>query len=149
MLALQPAVDLTTGAPTGVEALIRWRHPRRGTLAPGDFIRAVEDSELLGPFTRYVLDKALGRGRRLGAAGLDVPISVNVSARSLLDPTAAGARWPTLLRRHSVPPRRLVLEITETVVMSELEVIDEVLAGLRGDAGCSSPWTTSAPASRR
>ena len=59
MLALQPAVDLATGAPTGVEALIRWRHPRRGRLSPVDFVRAVEGSDLLGPFTRYVIDKAL------------------------------------------------------------------------------------------
>ncbi|RLP92165.1 bifunctional diguanylate cyclase/phosphodiesterase [Micromonospora sp. BL4] len=130
VLALQPAVDLATGAPTGVEALIRWRHPRRGWLGPADFIRPVENSEQLGTFTRYVLDKALSVAADWAREGLDVPISVNLSARSLLDP-----RLPTeiadALRRHQVPPRRLVLEITETVVMSELEVIDEVLATLR------------------
>ncbi|MDG4836790.1 bifunctional diguanylate cyclase/phosphodiesterase [Micromonospora sp. WMMD967] len=130
VLALQPAVDLTTGAPTGVEALIRWQHPRRGWLNPADFIRPVENSEQLGTFTRYVLDKALGVAAGWAREGLDVPISVNLSARSLLD-----RRLPSeiadALRRHQVPPHRLVLEITETVVMSELEVIDEVLATLR------------------
>ncbi|MET8088967.1 bifunctional diguanylate cyclase/phosphodiesterase [Micromonospora sp. NPDC005220] len=130
VLALQPAVDLATGAPTGVEALIRWQHPRRGWLNPADFIRPVENSEQLGTFTRYVLNKALGVAAGWAREGLDVPISVNLSARSLLDP-----RLPTeiadALRRHQVPPHRLVLEITETVVMSELEVIDEVLATLR------------------
>ncbi|WP_319462132.1 bifunctional diguanylate cyclase/phosphodiesterase [Micromonospora sp. RTP1Z1] len=130
VLALQPAVDLATGAPTGVEALIRWQHPRRGLLGPSDFIRQVENSEQLGAFTRYVLDKALAVAADWAREGLDVPISVNLSARSLLDP-----RLPTeigeALRRHQVPARRLVLEITETVVMSELEVIDEVLATLR------------------
>ncbi|MEU4550871.1 putative bifunctional diguanylate cyclase/phosphodiesterase [Micromonospora violae] len=130
VLALQPAVDLATGAPTGVEALIRWQHPRRGWLNPADFIRPVENSEQLGTFTRYVLDKALSVAAGWAREGLDVPISVNLSARSLLDP-----RLPTeiadALRRHQVPPHRLVLEITETVVMSELEVIDEVLATLR------------------
>ncbi|MFG1952143.1 putative bifunctional diguanylate cyclase/phosphodiesterase [Micromonospora sp. NPDC048830] len=130
VLALQPAVDLATGAPTGVEALIRWRHPRRGWLSPGDFIRPVENSEQLGTFTRYVLDKALAVAAEWGRAGLDVPISVNVSARSLLDPRLP-AEVGDALRRHQVPPHRLVLEITETVVMSELEVIDEVLATLR------------------
>ncbi|MEH1016333.1 bifunctional diguanylate cyclase/phosphodiesterase [Micromonospora sp. CPCC 206060] len=130
VLALQPAVDLDTGAPTGVEALIRWRHPRRGFLTPADFMRPVEASEQLGAFTRYVVDKALGVAAQWAGEGLDVPISINLSARSLLDP-----RLPAVigeaLRRHQVPPERLVLEITETVVMSELKVIDEVLATLR------------------
>ncbi|MGC5052681.1 putative bifunctional diguanylate cyclase/phosphodiesterase [Micromonospora sp. DT48] len=130
VLVLQPAVDLVTGAPTGVEALIRWRHPRRGWLGPADFIRAVENSEQLSAFTRYVLDKALAVAADWAREGLDVPISVNLSARSLLDP-----RLPTeiadALRRHQVPADRLVLEITETVVMSELEVIDQVLTTLR------------------
>ncbi|WP_406075096.1 putative bifunctional diguanylate cyclase/phosphodiesterase [Micromonospora sp. NBC_01638] len=130
VLALQPAVDLATGAPTGVEALIRWQHPRRGWLSPADFIRPVENSEQLGTFTRYVLDKALGVAAEWAREGLDVPISVNLSARSLLDPRLP-AEIADALRRHQVPPRRLVLEITETVVMSELEVIDEVLAKLR------------------
>ncbi|MEH0843430.1 EAL domain-containing protein [Micromonospora sp. CPCC 205711] len=130
VLALQPAVDLATGAPTGVEALIRWRHPRRGWLGPADFIRPVENSEQLGTFTRYVLDKALTVAAEWARDGLDVPISVNLSARSLLDPRLP-AEIADALRRHQVPARRLVLEITETVVMSELEVIDEVLATLR------------------
>ena len=130
VLALQPAVDLATGAPTGVEALIRWRHPRRGVLSPAEFVRAVENSELLGPFTRHVIDLALGHAAEWAALNLDVPVAVNMSPRSLLDPRLP-ADVAELLRRHRVPPRRLVLEITETVVMSELEVIDEVLAGLR------------------
>ncbi|MFY1687758.1 EAL domain-containing protein [Plantactinospora sp. WMMB782] len=129
-LALQPAVDLCTGEPTGVEALIRWRHPRRGRLTPADFVRTIEGSELLGAFTRYVVDKALGVAAEWARHGLDVPISINLSARSLLDPRLP-AEVAESLRRHKVPARRLVLEITETVVMSELEVIDEVLSALR------------------
>jgi diguanylate cyclase (GGDEF)-like protein len=130
VLLLQPAVDLSSGAPTGVEALVRWRHPRRGMLSPGDFIRAVEGSELLAPFTRYVIDKALRANADWADQGIEVPIAVNLSARSLLDPRLP-AEVAELLRRHRVPAHRLVMEITETVVMSELEVIDEVLAGLR------------------
>ncbi|MEQ4301225.1 EAL domain-containing protein [Plantactinospora sp. B6F1] len=129
-LALQPAVDLCTGRPTGVEALIRWRHPRRGRLTPADFVRTIEGSELLGAFTRYVVDKALSVAADWARHGLDVPISINLSARSLLDPRLP-AEVAESLRRHQVPARRLVLEITETVVMSELEVIDEVLSALR------------------
>jgi diguanylate cyclase len=130
VLALQPAVDLRTGAPTGVEALIRWRHPRRGSLNPVDFVRTIEGSDLLAPFTRYVVDKALTVAAAWAREGLEVPISVNLSARSLLDPHLP-ADIAELLRRHRVPARRLVLEITETVVLSEVEVIDEVLGALR------------------
>jgi diguanylate cyclase (GGDEF)-like protein len=130
VLALQPAVNLVSGAPTGVEALIRWKHPRRGQLGPADFVRAVENSELLGPFTRYVIDKALTAAAEWARHGLDVPVAVNLSARNLLDPRLP-ADVAELLRQHRMPAHRLVVEITETVVMSELEVVDEVLAGLR------------------
>jgi len=130
VLALQPAVDLTTGAPTGVEALIRWRHPRRGILKPGDFVRAAEDSDLLGAFTLYVIERALRVAADVAAHGMDVPIAVNLSAHNLLDQHLPNA-VAELLRQHDVGPERLVLEITETVVMSDQEVIDDVLAALR------------------
>jgi diguanylate cyclase (GGDEF)-like protein len=130
VLALQPAVDLETSAPTGVEALTRWRHPRRGTLSPGEFIRTVEHSDLLAPFTRYVLARSLTAAAEWNAAGLDLPVSVNVSARSLLDPTFP-AQIADLLRRHRMPAEQLVLEITESVAVSDSEVVDEVLANLR------------------
>ncbi|HEX7745230.1 MAG TPA: GGDEF domain-containing phosphodiesterase, partial [Micromonosporaceae bacterium] len=131
VLALQPAVDLVTGGPAGVEALVRWRHPRRGTLQPADFVNAVEASDMDGQFTRYVIDRALSEVAGWAAQGISVPISVNVSARSLLDPRLP-ADIGEMLRRHEVAPAQLVVEITESVVMSELPVIDEVLATLRG-----------------
>jgi predicted signal transduction protein with EAL and GGDEF domain len=130
VLALQPAVDLTTGAPTGVEALIRWKHPRRGVLKPGDFVRAAEESDLLGAFTLYVIDKALQVAADVAAHGMHVPIAVNLSAHNLLDQHLPNA-VAELLREHNVTPDRLVMEITETVVMSDQEVIDDVLAALR------------------
>jgi diguanylate cyclase len=130
VLALQPAVDLETSAPVGVEALTRWRHPRRGQLPPVEFIKTIEDSELLTPFTRYVLDLSLKAAADWATEGIDVPVSVNVSARSLLDATFP-AQIGDLLRRHRQPARRLVLEITESVAVSDQEIVDEVLAALR------------------
>ncbi|MBO3738143.1 putative bifunctional diguanylate cyclase/phosphodiesterase [Actinoplanes flavus] len=130
MLHLQPAVDLVTSEPTGVEALVRWRHPRRGYLSPAEFLPAVERSELLIPFTRRVLDLALAAAGDWTANGIDVPVSVNVSARSLTDPTFP-AQVTEALRRHRTPASRLVLEITESVAVSEQEIVDEVLARLR------------------
>ena len=130
VLHLQPAVDLVTAAPTGVEALVRWRHPRRGQLSPNDFIRTVEHTELLTPFTHRVLDLALAAAGGWNTAGVELPVSVNVSARSLLDP-AFPAQVADALRRHRTPASRLVLEITESVAVSELAIVDDVLAELR------------------
>jgi diguanylate cyclase (GGDEF)-like protein len=133
VLDLQPAVDLITAAPTGVEALVRWQHPRRGRLSPGDFIRTVEHTELLAPFTRRVLDLALAAAVDWTAAGIDLPVSVNVAARSLLDPTFP-AQVAEALRRHRLPASSLVLEITESVAVSEQDIVDDVLGELR-DSG--------------
>ncbi|MBM2623460.1 EAL domain-containing protein [Actinoplanes sp. LDG1-06] len=131
MLNLQPAVDLVTAAPTGVEALVRWKHPRRGQLSPNEFIPAVEHSaELHTAFTARVLDLALSAAGSWHAAGVDVPVSVNVSARSLLDP-GFPAQVAEALRRHRAPASYLVLEITESVAVSEERIVDEVLAELR------------------
>jgi diguanylate cyclase (GGDEF)-like protein len=130
VLELQPAVDLVTGAPVGAEVLVRWHHPRRGLLLPGDFIGVVEQSELVAPFTRYVVDRALRLAASWSREGLDVPVAVNLSARSLLD-RRLPADIAELLGRHKVAPHRLVLEITETVMMTELDVIDDVLTALR------------------
>jgi diguanylate cyclase (GGDEF)-like protein len=129
---LQPAVSLAAGAQqiTGVEALVRWKHPRRGRLAPGQFLPVVEVSELMGPLTRWVLDQAIGLASGWRRAGLAVPVSVNISARSLLErqlPETIG----DLLARHRLPAELLVLEITETVMLSKSPVIDDVLARVR------------------
>jgi diguanylate cyclase (GGDEF)-like protein len=130
VLALQPEVDLQSGTPTGVEALIRWKHPRRGLLTPNDFIDTIEHGELLAPFTRYVLDRALAAAADWAGHGLDLPVSVNVSARSLLDATLP-AQVADALRRHRLGAGRLVLEITESVAVSDQEIVDEVIAALR------------------
>ncbi len=134
-LALQPAVALngasgTLGDITGVEALIRWQHPRRGRLMPDQFLPTVEQSELIGPLTLRVLDLALEIAARWRAAGVAVPISVNLSARSLLD-RKLPLQVDVLLTKHQVPADQLVLEITESVVLSDLKVTDNVLAELR------------------
>ncbi|GIJ58837.1 hypothetical protein Vau01_063530 [Virgisporangium aurantiacum] len=129
-LDLQPVVGLPSRRPVSVEAFVRWRHPRRGTLTPKDFVRAVEQSELLGQFTRYVLDAALDFAAKLRAVGTALPVSVNLSPRSLHD-RQLPADVAHLLHERDVPANGLILEITETVVLSEDRVVDEVLAELR------------------
>ncbi|GAA2391556.1 bifunctional diguanylate cyclase/phosphodiesterase [Dactylosporangium salmoneum] len=137
-LELQPAIALTgpagasgTGGPiTGVEALIRWQHPRRGKLAPDQFLPAVEASELMAPLTHWVLERAITFASTWRRAGLAVPVAVNISARSLAErqlPETIG----DLLSRHRLPAELLVLEITETVMLSSSPVIDDVLVRVR------------------
>jgi diguanylate cyclase (GGDEF)-like protein len=130
VLAVQPAVDLVSGTPIGVEALIRWRHPRRGPLGPADFIDVVDRSDLVVPFTRYVLDRALSLAHDWAQAGVPMPVSVNLSPRSLVDPTLPDS-VAALLDAHQVPPRMLILEITEMAVPPGQPVVGEVLAALR------------------
>jgi diguanylate cyclase (GGDEF)-like protein len=130
VVQLQPSVELPTGVPLGAEVLVRWKHPRRGMIGPAEFIPQLEHTDLIAPLTKRILELALGTQRAWALAGLDLPVAVNVSARSLLDHTL-----PTdvaeLLEQFGTRPERLVLEITETAMMSELGVVDEVLETLR------------------
>ena len=126
----QPQSDLASGQIVGVEALARWQHPQRGLLMPADFVGVAEQSGLVRPFTLRMLDVAVAECARWGALGRPVTVAVNLAARSLLDrqlPHDVAA----VLARHSLPPDRLVLEITESTAASELEVVEEVLARLR------------------
>lgn len=130
VIQLQPSVDLVAGKPLGAEVLVRWRHPRRGMLSPAAFIPDLEHTDLIAPLTRRVFELALGTYRTWLDDGIDAPVAVNLSARSLLDRTLPD-QVSSLLTEFDMPPDRLVLEITETAMMSELEVVDEVLTALR------------------
>ncbi|MFI6264394.1 putative bifunctional diguanylate cyclase/phosphodiesterase [Micromonospora sp. NPDC051006] len=128
----QPIVDLATGEVTSAEALARWHHPRHGVIDPLRFLEAVERSGLLPAFAEAILDQALIAAGSWRDAGFDVPVAVNVSPRSLLD-----ARFPgsvlARLRAHDLPADRLVLELTETLTLSQLDVVDRVLSRLRDE----------------
>ncbi|WP_329105854.1 bifunctional diguanylate cyclase/phosphodiesterase [Micromonospora sp. NBC_01699] len=129
----QPIVDLGTGVVVAAEALARWQHPTHGTIDPLRFLDAVERSGLLPAFAAAVLDQSIVAARDWHAAGFDLPVAVNVSPRSLLDasfPEVVLAR----LHAHDLPPERLVLELTENLTLSQLEIVDRVLGQLR-DAG--------------
>ncbi|MFI7435259.1 EAL domain-containing protein [Micromonospora haikouensis] len=128
----QPIVDLGTGEVTSAEALARWHHPVHGIIDPLRFLEAVERSGLLPAFAEAILDQALIAANSWRDAGFDLPVAVNVSPRSLLD-----ARFPgsvlARLRAHDLPPDRLVLELTETLTLSQLDVVDRVLSRLRDE----------------
>jgi diguanylate cyclase (GGDEF)-like protein len=125
----QPIVDLGSGEVISVEALARWHHPEHGYLTPMQFLEMVERSGQLPAFADAVLDQALAASDVWREAGFELPIAVNVSPRSLLDP-----RFPetvlTRLRSHDVPADRLVLELAETLTISQLDVVGRALTEL-------------------
>lgn len=131
VLAYQPKLDLATGALAGVEALVRWQHPRHGLLGPGAFIPAAERTSVVLPLTLSVLYQALGAHRRWrDAHGLVVPVAVNLAGACVMDETLP-AHVASILHRHGVDPACLTLEITERTMMSDLTAAQDVLHRLR------------------
>ncbi|MER7276854.1 bifunctional diguanylate cyclase/phosphodiesterase [Dactylosporangium sp. NPDC000244] len=126
----QPIVDLASGRVIAAEALTRWQHPDQGPLSPDRFLGAIERSGQLAAFADAVLDQALIAVTDWADAGHQIPVAVNVSPRSLLDPSFPDAVARRLSAR-GVPASALVIELTESVTLSKLEVVDEVLAALR------------------
>src|SRR4051794_29287965 len=115
-LEYQPKISTNTGQVYGVEALLRWDHPVRGPIPPASFIPVVETTGLIDELTFHVLRLALAQQRRWYSQGIELPVSVNLSARSLLD-----SRFPDrveqLLAEQGLPPQALILELTETSMM--------------------------------
>jgi diguanylate cyclase (GGDEF)-like protein len=132
MLYYQPKLTLGTGRTVGYEALVRWQHPRRGLLWPTHIVPVVEQSPLVRDFTLRVLDMACAAAAELGAQDPIEPptMAVNLSARNLMDARLIDDVMDTL-ERYAISPSRLILEITETVIVSELEIVEQVLTGLR------------------
>lgn len=132
-LAYQPIVDLESGSLIGAEALLRWNHPERGAVSPAVFIPIAEDTGLIAPIGRWVLDhslRQLSQWRSDGTVSADFWISVNVSPRQLRDPGLARA-LDDALTRYDVPAAAVVLEITESVMIDPTSVIGQVLSDLR------------------
>ncbi len=130
VLHYQPKADLRSGTVCGAEVLCRWQHPRLGLLGPDRFIPAAEETGLIEPLTRYVLDHALAQCRAWHVAGWDVPISVNVGAQCLHDPTFP-EQVLRLLKEHSRPAEMLTLEITESAIIADPHRASDVLVRLR------------------
>jgi diguanylate cyclase (GGDEF)-like protein len=130
VLHYQPILHLPTGRVDGVEALVRWQHPERGLLPPGDFIAVAEEYELISPLTRWVLGAATRQAAEWARLGLPLTLAVNVSAASLatgtlVDDVAAA------LAASGLPPDRLIVELTETTVAEDPERAAAQFATLR------------------
>ncbi|MDB5076357.1 MAG: hypothetical protein JWO42_2536, partial [Chloroflexi bacterium] len=131
LVYFQPKLSLKTGKVCGAEALARWPHPEQGFVPPDRFIPLAEHVGLIGPLTVWILRSALRHSKQWSKRGIDVPVSVNLSASSLDDPQLC-ATIAGILEDEGISPSQLILEITENTLMTDptraLGVISELKA---------------------
>jgi len=131
VLHYQPKVSLTTGLITGVEALLRWQHPERGLVPPGEFIPLLEETGLVvqaGAWVLRAVCRQLNEWRSRGVAV--VPVAVNLSARQFLSPDL-GPMIKSILEENDVGPELLEVEITESAIMTDVEEASRTLEYLQ------------------
>jgi diguanylate cyclase (GGDEF)-like protein/excisionase family DNA binding protein len=131
-LYYQPLVDLDERRIVAVEGLVRWRHPRTGVVLPGEFVPVAEESGLIVPLGRWVLREACRQLARWTAdPAIDLPcLTVNLSGRQLAEASMPD-ELEAILRQTGVPPERLGLELTESVLMEETSSPTAVLQSLK------------------
>ncbi len=131
VLHYQPRVNVTTGRPAGVEALVRWQHPQRGLLAPGHFIDIAEETGLIVAMGAWVMRQAAAALRRLHAAGATgLTMSVNVSARQFKNPRLVD-EVAEMLAIAGCAPHQIELELTESAVMDQPDAAEATMRRLK------------------
>ncbi len=156
MLHYQPKIDLQSKRITGVEALLRWHHPQHGLLPPMRFIPLIEQTALIGPVTLHVITAALRQMSLWRELGLRLGLSVNLSARNLVDPLPG--QVASLLAEYGIPADQLTVEVTESATLADPERAVGVLSALRasgvavsiddfGTGNASIDYLTRLPAS--
>ena len=128
-LVFQPKVDAADGTVRGVEALVRWHHPTRGVVPPGQFVPLAERTGLIKPLTRWVLASALRQCRLWADEGIETAVAVNLTMIDLLN-AALPDEIAGMLEREGLPARSLELEITESSIMADALHVGEVLSRL-------------------
>jgi diguanylate cyclase (GGDEF)-like protein len=134
-LYYQPKIDLATGTVKYVEALVRWHHPERGMVPPNEFIPFAEQTGYIKAITRWVVEKSIAQSAFWDAQGIELDVSINVSARDLVH-SDLPETLAACLARHRVSPRRVWIEITESALMEDpkhaIDTLDRLhAAGLR------------------
>jgi diguanylate cyclase (GGDEF)-like protein/PAS domain S-box-containing protein len=130
-LYYQPKINLRTKELVGAEALIRWRHPERGLLSPAEFLRPIENTELDIEIGEWVTATALAQMDRWRHAGLDIEVSVNISAYHLESSRFAEKLRQQLARYPDMPPGKLQIEVLETAALNDIAIVREIIAACR------------------
>ncbi|MBW4482242.1 MAG: EAL domain-containing protein [Tildeniella torsiva UHER 1998/13D] len=133
VLYYQPIVDLQTAAVTGFEALVRWQHPQRGLIMPGEFISVAEETGLIAPLSYWLLELAcrqMATWQRIYYQAKELTVSVNLSALQLHN-TGLLSRVDEILQTTGILSASLVLEITESMLIDNIDDTIHVLNGLR------------------
>jgi len=129
MVYYQPQINAENGRLEGVEALARWHHPGHGFIGPDEFIPLAEKTGLIGSLTSWVMQEALQQCAAWMQEGLDIKMSINISAHNLMD-LSLSSKVAELLNGYQLTPEKLVLEVTESVFMLDPEtaliVLDEL-----------------------
>ena len=130
-LHFQPQIDLRDGQVCGVEALVRWTHPEHGLMPPGRFIPLAEETGLIVPLGKWILRQACEHAAKWNRLGFGLRVAVNLSARQFND-----EHLPTLinelLSEIGLPPELLELELTETMLVNDVESANRILHTLKG-----------------
>jgi diguanylate cyclase (GGDEF)-like protein len=129
VLHYQPQANIAQGGVEAVEALVRWKHPTQGLLYPDRFLPLAEQTDLIDKLTEWVLATALVEIQRIGGPGSELAVAVNVSARSLGRTEFAG-QIIQALQDHDLAPERLIIEVTETALLTDPARAARVLAEL-------------------
>lgn len=133
-LHYQPQINAETGELTGVEALVRWQHPERGNVPPFKFITIAEETGVIVDLGNWILDRACRDLIAMRAQGIDIPkLSVNVSALQLTEHFIEYVA--STLSRHNLEPTAVQLELTESLLVNDLDIVLERLTRLRYEVG--------------
>ncbi|MDD5300124.1 MAG: EAL domain-containing protein [Gallionella sp.] len=130
-LFFQPKVELRSGRPIGAEALIRWQHPERGLLSPAEFLPAIEDTQFDIEVGEWVIATALRRLLEWRQAGLDLELSINISAFHMQSPEFTEKLRQKLLHCHGLLPGRLQIEILETAALKDIVAATRIINSCR------------------
>jgi predicted signal transduction protein with EAL and GGDEF domain len=125
----QPIIELDEMTVTGAEGLVRWQHPELGLIPPAAFVQTVEQTGLIGPLTRHVLERSIAECASWRKAGRELSVAVNLSVRNLVDRDLP-KEIERLLSTYSLPADALQLEITESMIMSDPERVTATVTRL-------------------
>ena len=130
VLHYQPQIKISSGELTGVEALVRWKHPEHGLIYPDLFIGLAEKSGLIADLTAQVIRMAMDQVLKWKSSQLEIPVSVNISAENITS-LSLPEQLSNMLNKHQLEPTMLTLEVTESALMGQLVTSLDILTRLR------------------